>query len=165
MTEAFISQKAQNACMTAETDVASVLSYLDGRGNYAVVGANAVAVHVPGWYEFKLPFEITGDSTASQVKTITIPLSLDSEIAIAEAVRKPVIYDGSTYEIAVAKPEHLMAMYLAQGDALGKRDTTRLFRHFRQDEDFEEVRNLLKGHPNYYNMYNFGLHALFELTR
>jgi len=162
MTIAFISQEAQNNGMTTQTDVASVLSYLQGRENYAVTGNNALAVYVPAEQKFKLPFEVVGDVSHPSVIPSRRSILFDDAV-IREAQTMPVHYNEQDYSVRVAKPEDLVTIALVDNLRHG-RDASILFEHFGADLNFEEIRNLMKGHPQYEDLYSQLARVYFELS-
>jgi len=163
MTELFKYSEAPDRGMAIEDPVASALSHLQGRTNYALVGQNAVAVHVPGWYNIRVPLYVVGDTNHTDVQRANLSI-LDEGNVIGEARQMDVQYDGTTFHVAVAKPEHVITESLITNERESI-DAFRLIRHLRETLDVELVRNLLKAHENYDQLYTKLVHAIYELAR
>ena len=128
MTTGFMKGKFQIGGMTLDDPIASVLSYLDGQINYAVVGRNAVAVYVPEKQSIRLPFEVIGAVGYLGIVPVEQSLFFDEAI-IRGAQQKDASYKGKSYRICVANQEDIVALSLADKNRPGE-DASILLPHY-----------------------------------
>ena len=144
--------------------VETVVSRLQTVSNYAVIGSNAVAIHLAKAEDIKLPLEILAEEDPrirDLVASSTSPLeSLFPEAILAAAEEKPISYDGVDYRIMTARPEHLIAIDLALRGRIAA-DAFELIRA-KMMTNSEEVRCLLKVRPNYDELYGVLTQAIYE---
>jgi len=144
--------------------VETVVSRLQTVSNYAVIGSNAVAIHLARAEDLKLPLEIIAaedPQIQDLVASRTSPLeSLFPEAILSAAEEKPISYAGTRYHLRIAKPEHLIAIDLALRGRIAA-DAFELIRA-KMMTNSEEVRCLLKVRPNYDELYGVLTQAIYE---
>ena len=163
MTAAFISQEAQNNGMTVQADVVSVLSYLQGRENYAVVGKNATAIYLPNEFNLTVPFEAVGSfDHPLMIAGKTHHSDLFSQAIVRESVPRDVRF-GDTYQIRVPTIESLITVHMVANTRYGL-DASLLIKEFGKELNFEEIRCMFKGRDNYEELYSSLTRAFYELV-
>ena len=143
--------------------IEDVLSYLNDKKGYTVMGQSATAIYLPDEFKLKTPLEAIGDLKHHLIvpshahKSVFFP-----ESVIREAVKRKVRHRDKTYRIRVPKPEDLVAMHMIHNTRYGA-DTAALTWEFGRELNFEEIRCMFKGREDYESLYSALARIFYEL--